>query len=323
MNILKELKKAWDNAITTTEEKEAKEKAAETLEQLKTEILSSETKKDPEMPERVTLTAPEKAERMERVDTDEKKLAEQAANSLKEYEKTALENIDQKAADQAEKLKSKEKDAADRREQSIEKIDDAYSEAKRNLENDVLKRGLARSSIAVAKGYELENSRLDSRTRAESEYTAAMDELGRLLDEVESGKINSIAELKETMATRIAEKTAELKKEAEKADAEALKYNNALDEKEAEEESRRLKAQEEIYAKALANYEKQQELDKASGAKSDRQIANMYAANYNKMDSFLSSMNRTDAAKILKDDPFFRANLTEYLYYKLYDKYAR
>ncbi len=49
----------------------------------------------------------------------------------------------------------------------------------------------------------------------------------------------------------------------------------------------------------------------------------MYASNYNKMDEFLASLNRSDAAKILKDDPFFRANLTEYLYYKLYDKYAR
>ena len=48
----------------------------------------------------------------------------------------------------------------------------------------------------------------------------------------------------------------------------------------------------------------------------------MYASNYNKMDGLLGQMNRSDAARILKDDPFFRANLSDYLYYKLYTKYA-
>lgn len=323
MNILKELKKAWDNALTTTEEKKAKENAKTTLDELKKDILSQDTEKDPSLPEKVSLQGLENLERLDRVETDEAALKEQAANSLKDYEKTARQNIDDKAVAETAKLEKNKLAAESARNSSLNKIDEAYGQAKRDLDNDALKRGLARSSIAVAQSAELESGRAENRTRAENEYAAQVSELNRLLAEIETGKISSLAELKENMQTRIAEKTAELKDKAEKADKEAVKYNNTLAEKEASLEADRLKAEEAIYAQALANYEKAQALDKSSGSKTDRQTANMYAANYNKMDEFLSSMNRSDAAEILKGDPFFKANLTEYLYYKLYDKYVR
>lgn len=145
-----------------------------------------------------------------------------------------------------------------------------------------------------------------------------------MLGEIESGRISSVADLKADMESRIADKTEQLKAAAEKSDREALKYNNSLTESEAKREADRLKAEEELYAKALANEKAARELEKTLGESGSKTAAaNMYASNYNKMDEFLASLNRSDAAKILKDDPFFRANLTEYLYYKLYDKYAR
>ena len=324
MNILNELKKAWNNAFESEDEKKAKEKSAETLESLKSEILKAQEEQKSDLPERIELPKAPELERMERVETDEETLREQANAVLKGYEAEKLRGIDVKAAKEKEKLEGESKARTEAKESSLEKIDAAYSQAKKNVENDALKRGIARSSIALAASAALEGERAGSLDRTESEYSAAMLELGRLMDEIETGRISSISDLKADMESRIAEKTAELKAAAEKSDREALKYNNTLSESEAKREADRLKAQEELYAKALANAKAARELEKTSGSVgSDTKTANMYASNYNKMDAFLSTLNRSDAAEILRGDPFFRANLTEYLYYKLYDKYAR
>ena len=323
MNILKELKKAWDNALTSAEEKTAKENVKTALDELKKDILSQDIEQAPSLPEKASLPKLENLERLDRVKTDEAALKEQAKIALKDYEKTARQNIADKVVADTAKIEKSKLAAETAKNDSLERIDEAYVQAKRNLDNDALKRGLARSSIAVAQSAEIESDRAENRTRAENEYAAQVSELNRLLEQVETGKISSLAELKESMQTRIAEKTAELKEKAEKADQEAVKYNNSLAEKEASAEIGRLKAEEAIYAQALSSYEKARALDKSLGGKTDRQTANMYASNYNKMDEFLSSVNRSDAAEILKGDPFFKANLTEYLYYKLYDKYVR
>ena len=324
MNILKELKKVWSNAFGNGEEKKAKDERSETLEALKGEILEAEEERKPVLPERTELPKAPEGDRMERVEIDEESLRAQAGASLKGYEAEKLRGIEEKAAKEREKLESEAKAREKEKEKSLEEIDKAYSQAKKNVENDALKRGIARSSIALASAAALENGRADTRTQAEREYSAALVELDRLLGEIESGRISSVADLKADMESRIADKTEQLKAAAEKSDREALKYNNSLSESEAKREADRLKAEEELYAKALANAKAARELEKASGSVgSETETANMYASNYNKMDEFLASLNRSDAAKILKDDPFFRANLTEYLYYKLYDKYAR
>lgn len=324
MNILKELKKVWNNAFKSGDEKQAKENLPETLESLKSEILGAQEEQKSELPKRTELPKAPEGERMERVETDEEALRAKAGESLKGYEAEKLRGIDEKAAKEREKLESesaaREKDKEDR----LKDIDAAYSQAKKNVENDALKRGIARSSIALASSAALEGERASGRAETEREYSAAMLELGRLIDEIETGRISSISDLKADVESRIAEKTEQLKAAAEKSDREALKYNNSLAESEAKREAERLKAEEELYAKTLANEEKARELEKASTSKSsDLKTANMYASNYNKMDAFLSSLSHSDAAEVLKSDPFFRANLTEYLYYKLYDKYAR
>ncbi len=115
----------------------------------------------------------------------------------------------------------------------------------------------------------------------------------------------------------MAAKLEELKDKEREIALDALKYNNSIEEKTAKDKADRLKLEQTLYGQALDNAAKEKELSGSESA-----TANMYASNYNKMDGLLGQMNRSDAARILKDDPFFRANLSDYLYYKLYTKYA-
>ncbi len=274
MNILKELKKAWDNAVLTKSEKQAA--SADSLEQLKREIESASgtSVEKPVLPDAPTY------EKIDYTAKTDEQLEQNAANAYKEYERKALENIEQSINAEREDLNKNKTDAQNAKDAKLEKIDELYDTAKKSLNDDVLKRGLARSSIAVAQSAGLEKSRADGKTEAENAFEKLKD------------------------------------KEREIA-LDALKYNNSIEEKTAKDKADRLKLEQTLYGQALDNAAKEKELSGSESA-----TANMYASNYNKMDGLLGQMNRSDAARILKDDPFFRANLSDYLYYKLYTKYA-
>ena len=311
-NILEELQKAWNNAVTTESEKNAASPSS--LEELKKAVEENNKSKTPE---RVTLPDAPEYEFMESKSVSDDELLERAKNSLSGYEAEKSKSIEEQTEAKRQSLEQQKVDAQKAAEERLGKIDEVYDAAKQSLDSDVLKRGLARSSIAVARSADLESGRADSLNAAQGEYATAIAQLQELLAGLESSKASELGALKAEMQSKIADKVETLREQAEKAAAEALKYNNTLREKQAQAQTDKLKDEEALYSQALSNALKEQKLPGAEDAE-----ANRYATNYNMMDSLLSSMNRSDAAKLIKSDPFFRANLSEYLYYKLFDKYC-
>lgn len=310
MNILKELQQAWDNAVLTESEKKAA--SEESLEQLKREI-ESQSSVSAEKP--ILPSAPE-YEKIDYEKMSDEQLEEKAKNAYKEYERTAIEGIDEGIEAERETLNKSKEQAASSLDAKKSKLDELYDEAKKSLDSDVLKRGLARSSIAVERSADLEKNRAQGKSDAETEYAKAVEELALRILGLDEKKQSQMSKLEKELANKVAAKIDELKEKDEKAAVDALKYNNGIEEKSAKDKTDRLKLEQELYKQALDNAAKEQELTGGSAS------ANLYASNYNKMDALLSEMNRSDAARLLKDDPFFRANLTDYLYYKLYTKYA-
>ncbi len=309
MNILKELKKAWKNATGAKEEKPTDG----SLDKLKEEIEGG-AKSEVERP---VLPESAKYEKAEYVPKTDEQLETAAKNTLAEYERAALAAIASQSEAEKEKLeKSRGKADADA-ERKFAEIENAYGEAKRNLDGDVLKRGLARSSIAVARSADLEQGKADTLLAAKNDYDALINEIADALLSLDGKKQTATDELMKELANKTAAKVEELRAKDEAAMLDTLKYNNSLEEKSAKEERDRLELEQRLYGEMLDNEKKRQELD---GSKSSQE--SVYAGNYNKMDELLSKMNRSDAARLIKDDPFFRANLSEYLYYKLYTKYA-
>ncbi len=311
MDILKELKKAWDNAVLTKSEKQAA--SADSLEQLKREIESASgtSVEKPVLPDAPTY------EKIDYTAKTDEQLEQNAANAYKEYERKALENIEQSINAEREDLNKNKTDAQNAKDAKLEKIDELYDTAKKSLNDDVLKRGLARSSIAVAQSAGLEKSRADGKTEAENAFEKTAEEIARRILGLDEKKRGETAKLDKELADKVAAKLEELKDKEREIALDALKYNNSIEEKTAKDKADRLKLEQTLYGQALDNAAKEKELSGSESA-----TANMYASNYNKMDGLLGQMNRSDAARILKDDPFFRANLSDYLYYKLYTKYA-
>ena len=159
MNILKELKKAWDNAVLTKSEKQAA--SADSLEQLKREIESASgtSVEKPVLPDAPTY------EKIDYTAKTDEQLEQNAANAYKEYERKALENIEQSINAEREDLNKNKTDAQNAKDAKLEKIDELYDTAKKSLNDDVLKRGLARSSIAVAQSAGLERAEPTARRK--------------------------------------------------------------------------------------------------------------------------------------------------------------
>ena len=309
MNILKELKKAWKNAAGAKEEKPTDG----SLDKLKEEIEGG-AKSEAERP---VLPESAKYEKAEYTPKTDEQLETAAKNTLAEYERAALAAIASQSEAEKDKLeKSRGKADADA-ERKFAEIENAYGDAKRNLDGDVLKRGLAHSSIAVARSADLQQSKADTLLAAKNDYDALINEIADALLSLDGKKQTATDELMKELANKTAAKVEELRAKDEAAMLDTLKYNNSLEEKSAKEERDRLELEQRLYGEMLDNEKKRQELD---GSKSSQE--SVYAGNYNKMDELLSKMNRSDAARLIKDDPFFRANLSEYLYYKLYTKYA-
>ena len=105
MNILKELKKAWDNAVLTKSEKQAA--SADSLEQLKREIESASgtSVEKPVLPDAPTY------EKIDYTAKTDEQLEQNAANAYKEYERKALENIEQSINAEREDLNKNKTDA--------------------------------------------------------------------------------------------------------------------------------------------------------------------------------------------------------------------
>lgn len=312
MNILKELKKAWDNAFTTRQEKNA---GGQGLEELKKEIEEAGLNA---LPDKAELPDLPEYEFMEKDKTSDTELADKASSALKGYENQTLKGIEESVKTAAEKLERDKKTAAESKEKTINEIQGSYDRARAETENDALKRGLARSSIAINRVADVESGRAKAVTDTEAGYAAALQQLDGEINGLAVKRQEAINDFNITLAVKLQEKIDELKKQRDDTNKEALKYNNSLEEKRAKEEADKLKTESDLYSQALTQKQKENEL-KNSGAVSD----SAYRSNYEKMDALLSSMNRSDAAKLLKEDTFFRDNLSDYLYYKLYSAYAR
>lgn len=312
MNVLNELKKAWDNAFTSKEEKKA---SSSGLDALKDEILGGKTDALPDKP--VLPDAPQ-YEKMDKDLTSDETIAAKAESAFKEYENQTLKGIEEEMKAQREKLGADKENAQKTNRETQLGIDETYDGARRNTENDALKRGLARSSIAINRVADVEKARADKQAQTQQAYADMLSTLDGELSDLDVKRQRAINDFNISLAVKIQEKMDELKQKRETANREALQYNNSIAEKQAKAAADKQKTESELYTEALK--QKQYEDELLSGKSNTNAV---YQSNYEKMDATLSQMNRSDAAKLLKEDMFFRDNLSDYLYYRLYDKYAR
>ena len=203
-----------------------------------------------------------------------------------------------------------QKTAADRTQQ----VDKAYAAAKKDVDDDVLKRGLARSSIAVNKRAELAGAAAGAADKIGGELANELYRLETEIAGLSQKREKALDDFNIAYAAKLTQTIRDLTAEQEKKTVEAIKYNNTLSEKEFADKAAKAEKEANTYAKELDNAKKEREI---TGAQ------DKYAALYQKMTGLLDGLNGADARKLVMENAIFRDSLNDSYYYKLYDKYAK
>lgn len=108
-------------------------------------------------------------------------------------------------------------------------VENAYKNAEKNLENQLLKRGLQRSSAAIGGVKELESEKLSAVNKLRSAAKEKVAELNAEIDDLESDLGKEISAINEKYANAVQVRLHELKNERDQKINEVIKYNNTLD----------------------------------------------------------------------------------------------
>lgn len=249
--------------------------------------------------------------------TDDELRAE-AERGLSEYKDKEIEAIKASSAENEKALVGKRDTYKEQREDELDKLSAAYASAADAVDADVIKRGLARSTIAVNKKGELTSDHAKAAADVESSYGKLIAGLEAEISATQSKLNTALNDFNLSYATKLAQKIDELKDERDKRVEEVTKYNNDVRAKQATLDADRLKTESSLYSDALSQSSK---LDLDSLSKEKREA--IYKSVYEKMDAYLSGLSKDKAKQELRNHALYRDHLSDYYYYKLYDKYGR
>ncbi len=155
-------------------------------------------------------------------------LAKDSLFAERQSEESSLKEIAKLKAEAAKKAKESSAEQA-----LLDKVksDAYYSDAIKRMENQALKRGISRSSIAVGELAELENAKATSKKSIDDENRKVIARIDDEIATLESDLAKNLAAIDQKYAKAIDVKVKELKDERDKKLAEMIKYNNTVNEK--------------------------------------------------------------------------------------------
>lgn len=243
----------------------------------------------------------------------------QAERELADYRKQGEAVIREKnAAENSSMTAAREAYGADR-DGELAALDERYRDAVRSTDADVIKRGLARSSVAAVGRAELEKEYLAKNAEISATYGKKIAELDGDIAALGSKLKTALDDFNLSYATRLTGRIAELKAERDKKIADVAEYNNNVRAKQAQLDMQAAKTQSELYDAALDQKKKENSVDGFTEEERDA----MYASIFKAMDAYLGSMTENEARLELLNHSLYRDHLTNYYYARLFDKYGR
>ena len=246
-------------------------------------------------------------EKMEVPEIDEEKIGEEVFKEESEKVQTKKDNLltstENKA--QAKKDEIEEKKLASERER--EEIKSIYDDYKVSVESDAIKRGLARSSVALLSIEGVEAGRAKELSRVAQDLTSSISSIENEILKLQQDLDSSLSALDLELAENINEKIKKRIDELEDKRNDAIKFNNQVNEMEAEYQMKRLESVDE--ATAL-----EEELQKKyeGFAENDKREKKVEMAL-----SYFSSMDKTSALAAIISSPELAAALGN-AYYDIY-----
>lgn len=240
------------------------------------------------------------------------------ASEENEYGKQkALNALNGKYDAQTSALNDSRQQAGQTLHDSYKQLEKLYDDLRKRTENDVLKRGLARSSIATSQLSDLDVAKLSGAAELQKSYNATVNGIDSKINELEAGRETALQELDLKYAIELDQRIAELKEERDKTVLEYEKYNADIRRQNEDYAKKResdvaayLKTKEENKRKAE---EEKAELEKKYGYTGEKQ--ENYARRYDVAYEFYSSLSPEIAAEALAASPNMKYYLGVY-----YDK---
>lgn len=240
-----------------------------------------------------------------------------AARAAKEnaYGKQAEKNgLQSRFENQLSALESSGEQAAKNLQDGYKQLEDVYNELRRRSENDTLKRGLARSSIAGNQLSAIDAAKLSGTGELHAAYSSAMNSIASRINELEANRENALEELDLKYAAELEESIQKLKAERDKTVREYEEYNRDIREKNAEYAKQRdvdiaeyLKNAEDEKRKAAETLAKHEKKYGYSGEKREN-----YTKRYELAYEFYSSLSPDVAVDALAASPNMKYYLGEY-----------
>lgn len=246
---------------------------------------------------------------------DDEQIKQTAEDSLSDYLNSGKNAIEEESA-LAKAEKEAEKVAAEQAAQeNANTIASNYDAANKAVASDTLKRGLARSSIAVNKTSEIETGKAEALNAAAQAASAEQAKLDSELSALEQERQKALNDFDIAYAAKVTEKINELTAERDEKIKEVTEYNNKLKEQENQDAEERAELILELQKQAAENGE-------LTGAIADAENYK-YEAKYTAIYNFLSGLSDAKAKEYIRSDADIRNALTDYYYYKLYNEFGR
>lgn len=148
------------------------------------------------------------------------------------YENAKQDSIKSATEETERKKKSLDKSIIDQNDSlkaNTASVENAYKNAEKNLENQLLKRGIQRSSAAIGGIKDLESEKLSAVNKLRTSANEKIAELNAEIDDLESDLGKEISAINEKYANAVQLRLHELKNERDEKINEVIKYNNTLD----------------------------------------------------------------------------------------------
>lgn len=242
-----------------------------------------------------------------------------AESELSSYRADTEKNIRQKSEAEETELNAKRDAYADSKKSAEAELEQKYLAAVRAIDNDTVKRGLARSSVAAVERGALEREYLNKSADITHEYSKNISKLESDIASVNKKLQDALNDFNLTYAAKLSQRLNELKTEREKKMQYVIEYNNEIKRKQASLDNDRLKLESDLYSAALRQEKQENSLDGIPAERRDE----IYKAVFEKMDAFLGSLDPTIALLEIRNHSMYRQHLSNYYYNRLYDKYGR
>ncbi|MDE7106917.1 MAG: hypothetical protein K2O39_01195, partial [Clostridiales bacterium] len=244
---------------------------------------------------------------------DDGTLKKSAESELASYRMEGEKSIKQKSEAEAAELNAKRDVYEDAKRNTEAELERQYEAAARAIDNDVVRRGLARSSIATVERGALEREYLSQAAAVAREYGNNISKLESDIASVNKKLQTALNDFNLTYAAKLNQRLTELKAEREQKMQEVIEYNNEIKRKQAALDNDRLKTESSLYSAALSQEKQENSLD---GAASERRDA-VYKAVYERMDAFLGSLDPQQALIEIRNHSMYRQHLSNYYYNRL------